>query len=136
MRVTTCLLVLAFLCSPVLADDPPAGATPCSAPTFQKVGEFQLPTCGAPVADAAKISGTILVTDRTASQIRQVILTRKGKMLAHASYSPAPDNLNATLITFEYSEPGDTYQPPLDVVIVPVCGPVLSISVDRAGRCG
>lgn len=108
---------------------------PCYAPAFTKVGEFQLPTCGAPTSEPAKISGQILVTDRRPGQLRQVILTRKGKMLAHATVAPAPDNESASLVTFEYSEPGETYQPPLDVVIVPVCGPVLSISVDAKGRC-
>ena len=136
MHVTKYLLVAFVLAqTPILAQDTPPIATPCSAPSFQKLDEFQLPACGASATETAKVSGAILLTDRTPSEIRQVILTRKSKMLAHASIEPVADNPHAARVSVEYSEAGETYQPPVDLVVVPRCGPVLSISIDRPGRC-
>ena len=133
---TAFLIVAISLARLTLAAPPPPGATPCSAPAFEKVGEFVLPGCGAAAAETAKVSGRVLLTNRSPAEIKQAVLIRKLKALAFTSVAAVPDKPNATEISFEYSEPAASYQVPIDLVIVPTCGPVLSISVDRPGRCG
>ena len=110
-------------------------STLCSAPEFQKIGEFVVPPCGAPAGDMVKISGRVTVTNRAATEIFQVMLLRKGKILALGAIAASADKPNATVVSFEYTEPSASYQTPIDLVIAPKCGPALSISVDRPGRC-
>jgi hypothetical protein len=129
------ILVVAVIAAAPMRGPASATSTPCSAPEFRKVGEFVVPPCGAPAGDTVNVSGRITVTNRATTEIAQALLLRKGKILAHGAIAASADNPTATEISFEYTEPAASYQTPIDLVIAPKCGPVLSISVDRPGRC-
>jgi hypothetical protein len=116
------------------ATPPLPRSTPCSAPEFQKIGELVVPPCGA-TADTVTVSGRVIVTNRKPAEIAHALLLRKGKIIAHGAVAASADDPNAADLSFEYTEPAASYLTPIDFVIAPQCGPALSISVDRPGRC-
>jgi hypothetical protein len=82
-----------------------------------------------------KLSGKVVITNRAPAELKQSFLLRKAKALGMPAVVAVADNPNASEIVFDYAEPSVTYQPPVDLVIVPTCGPVVSIPIDRPGRC-
>lgn len=137
MRPYIALCLIAIVCCAsgvgLATSTPPPGVTPCSAPEFKKVEE-SLPACGG-TDGVMKLSGKVRVTDRAPAELKQVLLLRKIKALGTPLVAAVADNPNAAEITFDYAEPSVTYKPPVDLVIVPRCGPIVSIPIDRPGRC-
>jgi hypothetical protein len=130
------LFIVTISSASTMAAPPPPGARPCAAPAYRKIGEFDTPACGQARGETVKISGHVLLTDRRPDQIKQAVVIRKLKVLAFTSVAASKDDPNATDISFEYSEPASSYDVPIYLIIVPTCGPVLNIPVDRLGRCG